>query len=88
MGSMNRAGRVVAGLLVALCAVATAFLAAGGAVFYQADWGSGSTSPALGTVWWVAAAVVLVGGLWCAWRVSTGHWGLRRRPTEPSPPQA
>ena len=29
---------------------------------------------------WVGGAVVLVGGLWSAWRVGTGHWGLRRRP--------
>jgi hypothetical protein len=88
MGSMNRAGRVVAGLLVALCGVAAAFLAAGGALFYLADWGSGSSSSALGTVWWGAAAAALVGGLWCAWRVGSGHWGLRPGPTEPSPPQA
>jgi hypothetical protein len=25
-------------------------------------------------------------GLWWAWRVGSGHWGLRRRPTDPPPP--
>jgi hypothetical protein len=31
-------------------------------------------------------AVLTVGGLWLAWRVGSGRWGLRRRPTEPPPP--
>lgn len=36
----------------------------------------------------VMGSLILVGGLWCSWRVGSGRWGLRRRPTEPSPPPA
>ena len=39
-------------------------------------------------IWNVLAGVVAVGGLWWAWRLGTGRWGLRCRPTEPSPPTA
>lgn len=31
----------------------------------------------------VGAAALLVVGLWCAWRLGHGRWGLRRRPNRP-----
>jgi len=34
----------------------------------------------------VSAALCLVGGLWCVWRVGSGRWGLQRRPTAPGSP--
>ena len=35
---------------------------------------------------WAGGAIVLLGGFWCAWRVGSGHWGLRRRATALSAP--
>lgn len=34
---------------------------------------------------WAGGVVLLLGGLWCAWRVGSGRWGLRRRRAQ-SPP--
>jgi hypothetical protein len=53
-----------------------------GGAFCPASWWSDWGQPV------IPAAICLVFGLWVSWRVGTGHWGLRRRPTEPSPPQA
>ena len=33
---------------------------------------------------WFAGLLILLGGLWCAWRAGTGRWGLRR-PAASSP---
>lgn len=34
----------------------------------------------------VIGSLLLVGGLWSAWRVGKGRWGLRRRSAGPPPP--
>jgi hypothetical protein len=41
---------------------------------------------AVGLVVLFAATAVFVAGLWVTWRVGSGRWGLRRRPTAPEPP--
>lgn len=33
-----------------------------------------------GVAVWVAGLLTLLGAFWCAWRVGSGRWGLRRRP--------
>lgn len=32
---------------------------------------------------WLAGLLVVLGGFWCAWRLGTGRWSLRRRPAGP-----
>jgi hypothetical protein len=34
---------------------------------------------------WAGGALLLLVGLWCAWRVGSGHWGLRRHLAAPGP---
>ena len=42
-----------------------------------------------GSAVWFVGILVLLGGFWCAWRIGTGHWTLRRRPApSPSSPPA
>jgi hypothetical protein len=50
--------------------------------FPETDYKWGDPPVVVGLV--IAGAVVL-GGLWWAWRESTGHWGLRRKPELDSP---
>jgi len=54
----------------------------GGCESCQATW----PNSLAGIAAWAGGAVVLLGGLWCAWRAGSGHWALRRRTTGPSLP--
>jgi len=38
-----------------------------------------------GALVWLGAAAILLAVLWCAWRVGTGRWTLRRQPGSPEP---
>jgi hypothetical protein len=63
--------------------VATLAVAAPGGGFALLAAALGDTGTAV--VFASGAGVVSVGGLWCAWRVGTGHWGLRRGSTPTAP---
>jgi len=82
----SKAGRVLAVLLIVLATLwcwATAEFFAG---MLAIQWGEEHPPLGWAVVLLIVGDAVLLGGMWCAWRVGTGGWGLRRRPTEPPPP--
>ncbi len=93
----GRRGRpVMAAVVVVLAVFYMGFLVADGVTTFSGYTGSyefgGTFSVAprhgAGVLLLVAAGVVGLVGLWLAWRVGSGRWGPRRRPTAPADPPA
>ena len=80
------AGKVLALLVIVLAILWSWAISAFFAGMLVIQWGEEQPRPGWAAVLLILGDAVLLGGMWCAWRVGTGHWDLRRRPTEPAPP--
>jgi hypothetical protein len=77
----ERRGHPVAGWVIALLSLAVAGVGVAAILVLQLF--AGLSDDPTPVWWWLLAyggdALLLVFGLWCAWRVGSGRWGLRRR---------